>query len=82
MLGWVPAVGLVLVIWLVIWWLNHRDRRRREVQQQIWEMERAIWLETLSEAQREALQQARQQQAEIHQEARRRLGLPEEETDA
>ena len=79
MLSWVPVVVIGLVLWLVIRWLNRRDRRQREVQAQIWEMERQIWRETLPDWQREALDEADRQQVEIHREARRRLGLPEEE---
>jgi hypothetical protein len=79
MLSWVPVVVIGLVLWLVIRWLNRRDRRQREVQAQIWEMERQIWRESLPDWQREALEEADRQQVEIHLEARRRLGLPEEE---
>jgi hypothetical protein len=49
---------------LFLWWLTRRDRRRWARQQQVWEMERQIWDKQLSHAEREA---------------RRRLGLPEEE---
>jgi hypothetical protein len=42
-------------------------------------MEAAIREEQLSDEEREWHRQWRQQQAAIHQEARRRLGLPEEE---
>jgi len=79
MLIWVPEVGVGLAIWLVIWWLRRRDRRRWELQQQIWDMEQQIREETLPDWQREAIQESRQQQADIAREARRRLGLPEEE---
>jgi len=79
MLIWVPEVGVGLAIWLVIWWLRRRDRRRWELQQQIWDMEQQMREETLPDWQREAIQESRQQQADIAREARRRLGLPEEE---
>jgi hypothetical protein len=72
---WVAMVGLCLVIH----WLNRRDRRRREVQQQIWDMERAICEEMMPDWQREVIQARREQQVEIRREARRRLGSPEEE---
>jgi hypothetical protein len=60
-----------------------RDRAERErqwaLQQQVWEMERQIWDEQLSDEEREARRQARERAAEVRREARRRLGLPEEE---
>jgi uncharacterized membrane-anchored protein YhcB (DUF1043 family) len=81
--GWMPMVGIVVGIWLGIWlvirWLNRRDRRRREVEAQLREMEHQIWLESLPEEQRTAVEAAAQQRREIAREARRRLGLPEEE---
>jgi hypothetical protein len=58
---------------------NRRDRRRREVQEQLWDLERSIWEETLPDEQREALREARARQRAIKVEARRRLGVPEEE---
>jgi hypothetical protein len=79
MLSWVPVVVIGLILWLVIRWLNRRDRRQREVQEQLWEMERQIWRESLPDWQREALEEADRKQVEIAREARRRLGLPEEE---
>jgi hypothetical protein len=63
----------------VVCWLNRRDRRRREVQQQLWDLEQQIWRESLPDKQREALEEADRKQVEIRREARRRLGLPEEE---
>lgn len=42
-------------------------------------MEQAIDEETLPEDEREGLRRYREQRAEIRREARRRLGLPEEE---
>jgi hypothetical protein len=50
------------------------------VQQQLREMEQAIYEETLPEEQREWRRQYRAQQVEIRREARRRLGLPEEKS--
>jgi hypothetical protein len=75
------AIVLVFLVPIlaIIWWLNRRDRRRWELQEQLREMEQQIWLETLPDWQREAILESRQQQADIAREARRRLGLPEEE---
>jgi hypothetical protein len=64
----------------IIWWLNRRDRRQREMQAQIWDLERQIWRESLPDRQREALEEADRKQVEIRREARRRLGLPEDES--
>jgi hypothetical protein len=66
-----------------IWWLNHRERRRWQqqeaerprqsaLQRQLRELEDQIREERLSEEERE-------ERAEIKRQARRRLGLPEEE---
>jgi hypothetical protein len=63
----------------IIWWLNRRDRRQREMQAQIWDLERQIWRESLPDWQREALEEADRKQVGIRREARRRLGLPEED---
>jgi hypothetical protein len=85
------SAAVCMVPFLVfVWWLNRRDRRRwareqadRErqwaLQQQVWEMECQIWDENLSEEEREWRRQARERAAAIRREARRRLGLPEEE---
>jgi hypothetical protein len=70
------ATGAVSV---AIWVVNRRDRRRWEVQEQLREMEQAIQEEGLPDEQREGLRRYREEQAEIKREARRRLGLPEEE---
>ena len=61
--------------------LNRRDRRQREVQAQIWEMGQAIREEAMSDEERAWLRESRQRQADITREARRRLGLSEEEVD-
>jgi hypothetical protein len=74
----VGVLAGTLPVWLVIWWLNRRARRRWEVQEQLREMEQAIWEESLPDWQREVIQEIRQCQAEVKCEARRRLGLPEE----
>ena len=79
--GALVACGVVIVsIWAAIWVMNRRDRRRREVQEQLWEMEQSIREESMSEEWRDWHRQWRAQQAEIRREARRRLGLPEEES--
>jgi len=75
----VGVLAGTLPVWLVIWWLNRRARRRWEVQQQQRDLEQQIWEESLPDWQREAIQAQRQRQVEITREARRRLGLPEEE---
>jgi hypothetical protein len=74
--GALVAAGAVTV---AIWVVNRRTRRRWEVQEQLREMEQAIWEEGLPDEQREWLRRYREEQAEIKREARRRLGLPEEE---
>ena len=84
-----PAIAMGPFL-LCLWWLNRRDRRRwaheqaertRQwaLQQQVWEMEQQIWDEQLSDEAREAQRQARERAAAVRREARRRLGLPEEE---
>jgi hypothetical protein len=71
-------VGLAPILVLQRWW-QRRDRRRRELDCQLRELEDQIWLDSLPEWQREAIERGRQQRAEIKREARRRLGLPEED---
>jgi hypothetical protein len=60
-----------------------RDRQRwareEEMRRQLWEMEEKIREESLSEEERAWHQAYRARQREIHREARRRLGLPEED---
>jgi hypothetical protein len=77
------AIGVVFLVpcLAIIWWMNRRDRRQREVQAQIWDLERQIRRESLPDWQREAIEEADRKQVEIHREARRQLGLPEEEHD-
>lgn len=57
------------------------DDRQQALQQQLRELEQAIREETLPDWQREVIRERRQREAEITREARRRLGLPEEEHD-
>ena len=76
-------LGLMLPFWGFLGWFYVRirtDQRRWAVQQQIWAMERQIWDEALSDEAREEQRLARERTAEVRREARRRLGLPEEET--
>jgi hypothetical protein len=61
--------------------LSERDRRRWAVREQVFEMAQQIRAESMSEEWREWHRQGRRQQVEIQQEARRRLGLPEEDPD-
>jgi hypothetical protein len=87
------AIG-TLVAYLVLmpltWWLDCRDRRRwqREealrqqqvaLRQQLRDLEDQIRHESLPDWMREAIEAGRRQRAEIRREARRRMGLPEEE---
>ena len=51
------------------------------LQRQLWEMERHIREEAMSDEDRQWHLQYGQREAEIQHEARRRLGLPEEEAD-
>jgi hypothetical protein len=84
-----PAIALALV-YLVMRWRSRRDLRRwderhaaylraQELKRQLWEMEAQIREERLSEEEREWQRRSREEQAEIQREARRRLGLPEDE---
>jgi biopolymer transport protein ExbB/TolQ len=83
------------VYWLLdrlsAWW-DHRHgrrtpaedaaywRRHLETQLQIWHMEAQIHEEQLPEEEQARRRKARGHEAEIHREARRRLGLPEEDS--
>jgi hypothetical protein len=82
-LGPVLTLGVVVGTVVVFWWLERRDTNRilREshMRDQLREMEQAISEERLPEEARERRRQDREEQAEIRREARRRLGLPEEE---
>jgi uncharacterized membrane protein YccC len=80
-----PAVIIGTVIGLapcmvLTRWLDRRERRRWQVQQQLRDMEQAIREEGLPDEERERLRREREREAVIQQEARRRLGLPEEES--
>jgi hypothetical protein len=64
------------------WQAKQAERRRQwALQQQVREMEQQIREEAMSEEERHWHRQWRQRQAEITREARRRLGLPEEDHD-
>lgn len=82
--------GVIACIWVVISVVNRRDRRRwdarfaadrrqSELQRQLWQMEEQIREERLSDEEREWRRRYRAEQAEVKREARRRLGLPEED---
>jgi hypothetical protein len=73
-------------IWTLIWWVNRRDRRRAAesnrrwaLQDQLWEMERQIWDEQRSDEERERQRQAQERIKEVKREARRRLGVSEDD---
>jgi hypothetical protein len=55
------------------------DRRRLELQHQLWQMEGQIREERLSDEEREWRRRYREEQAEVKRKARRRLGLPKED---
>jgi hypothetical protein len=55
--------------------------RRMELRHQIWQMEQQIREEQLPEEERAWFQRHREEQQVIHREARRRLGLPQEDPD-
>jgi hypothetical protein len=74
-----PFLAVSAVIWGVIAWVHRRDRRRWDLYEQRRDLEQQIYEETLPEEQRAWRQQFRAQQAAITREARRRLGLPEED---
>jgi hypothetical protein len=80
------AAGTLLVYLVAIplfWWWDCRRqqcwRREETLRWQLRELEDQIWRESLPDWQREAMERADQKRAEIKREARRRLGLPEEE---
>jgi len=81
----VPLLGVC--IWCMVRDRRHQcqaqaDQRRWVLQRQLWDMERQIRDEGLTDEEREWTQQVRARQAEITREVRRRLGLPEEEPPA
>jgi len=87
------AAGSLVVYAVAIplaWWLNRREQRRWQqqnaerqrqwaLQRQLCELEDQIREERLSEEEREWRRRYREERAEIKREARRRLGLPDEE---
>jgi hypothetical protein len=89
--GLLVAVWVVIVsVWVMVWWLTRRDRRqwdarfaadrrRSELQRQLWQMEEQIREERLSDEEREWRRRYREEQGAVTREARRRLGLPEED---
>jgi hypothetical protein len=70
---------------LVLCWLNTRHTRRIlrrwEVEDQLRQLEAQIYEERLPAEEQERRRQFRETQAAVKREARRRLGLPEEEAD-
>jgi hypothetical protein len=79
------ALGLLVAVTpvAVLAWGFRRQRRRwaREdaLRQQRWAVEDQIWRERLPDGLREAMERGRHARRAIQREARRRLGLPEEE---
>jgi len=82
MVAALACLALTAPLWVWHWWVNRRDRRRWELREQLREMEQAIREEAMSDEQREWWRQYREREAAIKQEARRRLGLPDEEPPA
>jgi hypothetical protein len=90
-LGFAVGSLVVYAVFIPLWWWLYRRKRRRWQQQeaerqrqwvlqrQVCELEDQIREERLSEEEREWRRQYREEQAEVKREARRRLGLPEEE---
>jgi hypothetical protein len=87
LLGLAVGVGpCLLVYWGLTRWDARRWRQReaafqrqQEVRAQLRELEHQLWLESLPDWQREALEAADRTRVAITREARRRLGLPEDE---
>jgi hypothetical protein len=79
------SIAPVVLLALVLCWLSARDTRRIlrrwEVERQLRDLEAQIYEERLPEEERERRRQFRAEQAAVKREARRRLGLPEEEAD-
>jgi hypothetical protein len=79
-LAGVAPVGLLAI---VLCWLSARDTRRIvrrwEVEDQLRQLEAQIDEERLPAEEQERRRQFRAEQAAVKREARRRLGLPEEE---
>jgi hypothetical protein len=82
---WILLTGVIVAMacGLLIRWDTRRTRRRwdREatVRQQLCEMEDQIWRESLPDGAREAIERRRQERVEIKREARRRLGLRDDD---
>jgi hypothetical protein len=83
-LGFAAGTLLVYIVAIPLgwWWDRQRQQRwRREdtLRQQLRELEDQLWRESLPDWHREAIEAADRKRAEIRREARRRLGLPEDE---
>jgi hypothetical protein len=85
------TVGVLFVLvanaplWIGLWWIRRRlrvERRERDVQHQVWAMERQIWDERRSPEEIQHDHEVQAAVAGVRQEARRRLGLPEDHGDA
>jgi hypothetical protein len=53
-------------VWMAIWWMNRRDRRRWEPQEQLRDMEQVIREEAIPDEDREWWRQPRERQADIN----------------
>jgi hypothetical protein len=77
------CVAPVVLLVIVLCWLNARDTRRIlrrwEMERQLRDLEAQIYEESLPAEEQERRRQFRAAQAEVKREARRRLGLPDEE---
>jgi hypothetical protein len=73
-------VGFLVGVGGWVWWSIRRERRQTELSRQLFEMKQAIREEGLPDDVREELVRQRERQVEITREARRRLGLPEDES--
>ena len=76
------SLGCILawiMIWIVMSWQSRRHRRRWERQEQRRPMEQAITEDMMPEEDRAWWRHSRERQAAMQREARRRLGLPEED---
>jgi hypothetical protein len=81
------AVGVPLCIFEALLkrdqrrWQHEETKRQRQwaLQRQLQEVEQRLYEESLPDWQREAIQESRHRRAEVRREARRRLGLPDDE---
>jgi hypothetical protein len=80
--GVLIGVLIMLPFVAITWWFQRRTQRRWAVHEQVMEMQQQIGEEAMSEEWRDWHRQWRAQQVDIAHEARRRLGLPEEEPGA